>query len=190
MASGLNGTSVLQQPQSQQQNHQAVHFAQPAPSQPAQGSQPFQSFTHVLGTASPAEPLVSYHPPQQADAVAAPYAAVEPAVTYAPGYIPPGLLYDPTQADQVSEHRIYTLGPITLDQDEFAASITAHQTGVELPESEQARLFIEPISFTETFFGAGGYPRLCQTTRRPGVRQKQARVLLLIGYASIVSVNA
>lgn len=169
-----NTTSVQSQVKWPQQNQQPVQFAQPDPCQQSgQSVQQVQTFTELLDAGSTAFP--PQHQPQQTRLAPESNVLLPPGAASVPG-IPPGLLYDQTQPDQVSEHTIYTLGPITLDQDEFAASIAVHQTGVEMPETQKVQLFIEPISFTETFFGSGGYPRLCQSARDPGVRHKQVCV--------------
>ena len=170
---------------------QSMHHQDQA--QPVQGSQAGgypqveqsvqmpQSFAQMLGPA----PQTETNALQQAYHGAVSGSHLEPIVQFGhPGtscapVVPPDLLYDPTQPGQMSEHRIYTLGPVTLDQDEFAATIVTQQMGVELPDQQQARLYVEPISFTETFFGTGGYPRLRETARPPGLRQKQVCSILL-----------
>lgn len=133
----------------------------------------FQTFTELLGADPAPDCSVGRETVQQAGPLTS-RADVIPSGPHAALSIPEGLLFDVSQPGQASQHRIFTLGPITLDHDEFAASLSAQHTGVEIPESQQTKLFIEPISFTETFFG--GYPRLCETARRPGVRHKTVRI--------------
>lgn len=148
-----------------------------------QSSQVPQSFTTPLGSAPPPVTVLPQQQPHGTVSAVHDTPVVQfgqPGTGYLPA-VPLELLYDPTQPAQASEHRIYTLGPVTLDQDEFAASIVSQQMGVDLPEQHQARLYVEPISFTETFFGTGGYPRLRETARPPGLRRKQACVFARAG---------
>lgn len=72
--------------------------------------------------------------------------------------LPAGVLDDGVRAaDAVS---LYTLGRITLDHELLASKMVQIESGVDhLPEQLQNRLYVEPISFTQTLFNEAMYPR-------------------------------